>query len=113
MEKIVTLKLNKEFKRAYYRGKFKAYPAIVTYIVKNNLPYNRVGITVSKKIGNAVVRNRSRRIIKAAYQRVVKEKLLPKGYDVVLVARAAIVGKKSDQIYGYLKNQIKFILTKR
>lgn len=106
MKKIVTLKLNKEFKRAYYKGKFTAYPALVTYMVKNNLNINRVGITVSSKIGNAVVRNRCRRIITAAYRQIVKEKIIPPGMDIVFVARQATVDKKSDEIYKNMKKQI-------
>lgn len=106
MRKIITIKLNKEFKRAYYKGKFTAYPAIVTYLVKNNLCSNRVGITVSSKIGNAVTRNRCRRIIKAAYRQIAKENIVPQGTDIVFVARQAIVKLKSDEVYKMMKKQI-------
>lgn len=71
--KPVTLKLNKEYKRAYYRGSYKAGPLLVTYMVKNNRRMIRYGITTGKKIGNAVKRNRSRRIIRAAFRQLLDD----------------------------------------
>jgi ribonuclease P protein component len=62
-----TLTLNKEFKRAYYQGKSKASPFFVCYVVKNKNRGVRYGITASKKLGNAVQRNRARRVIRAAF----------------------------------------------
>jgi len=67
------IKLNKEFKRAYFQGKFKAHPLLTTYQVKNRFGGPRLGITTSKKIGGAVDRNRARRIIKAAYRMLLAE----------------------------------------
>lgn len=60
-------------------------PVVVIYIRRNNLGKNRIGITTSKKIGNAVKRNRARRIIKEAYR--LSEPELKQGYDYVFVAR--------------------------
>ncbi|WP_312643898.1 ribonuclease P protein component [Hydrogenoanaerobacterium sp.] len=87
---------NWDFKRMYSRGKSQAHPLLVTYVMKNKLGYNRLGITASKKIGNAVKRNRARRIIKQAYFEAEKE--LGCGYDVVLVARGRTVGAKSTDV---------------
>lgn len=61
--KIAALKLNKEFKRLYYRGRFKGHPLLVTYVMKNGRNVNRVGITTGKKVGKAVDRSRARRVI--------------------------------------------------
>ena len=52
MNKRTTLKLNKEFKRLYFRGKSAVHPLLVTYAIKNRLGRNRIGITVTKKIGS-------------------------------------------------------------
>ncbi len=68
----------------YGQGKSFVFPAVVIYVKKNNVGYNRVGITTSVKIGTAVERNRARRVIRAAY-RCTFAKL--NGVDTVFVAR--------------------------
>ena len=91
-----TLTRNNEFARAYRRGKSLVSPMLVTYVNKNYVGYTKVGITSSKKIGNAVARNRARRVIRAAMLEV-----LPKnvgGYDIVFVARGITANKKSWQV---------------
>jgi len=87
---------NRDFCRMYSRGKSLAHPLLVTYVMKNKLGYNRLGITASKKIGNAVKRNRARRIIRQAYFQT--EKQLGCGYDIVLVARGRTVLAKSTDL---------------
>lgn len=87
MQKYISLNENSDFRRVYHRGKSCARPALVVYAMKNRVGICRVGITVSKKVGNAVERNRSRRIIRAAFQSVMSS-YEPEGtYDFVLVAR--------------------------
>ncbi|MEG2038825.1 MAG: ribonuclease P protein component [Oscillospiraceae bacterium] len=103
MKKNVSLTLNKQFKRLYYRGKSTVDPLIVTYAIRNKLDYCRIGITASKKIGNAVHRNRARRIIKAA----IREANLPKsGWDFVFVARSKTPYSKSTIILPVITKQI-------
>ena len=63
-----TLKENREFHRAYSRGKHYVSPTLVSYAVKNRRHVVRVGITTGKKTGNAVRRNRSRRVIREAFR---------------------------------------------
>lgn len=70
MNQKTTLKLNKEFKRLYFKGKSAVHPLIVTYASKNRLGRNRIGITVTKKVGKAVCRNRCKRIIRAAFYQI-------------------------------------------
>lgn len=112
MKYTVSLKLNKDFKRLYYRGKFKASPMLVTYVMKARGKQCRMGITVSKKIGKAVVRNRVRRIIKAAYRELEPQAGLA-GYDVVFVARSKAVDKKSTDIQREMKRQLGALLSKK
>lgn len=110
MKNLPTLKLNKEFKRAYFQGKYKAHPLLVTYMVRNRLDYNRVGITTSKKIGTAVCRSRARRVIRAAYLQVRGEFSFPCGYDIVFVARPKTGDKKSTELAFLMKKQLDFLL---
>ena len=83
--KPLTLKLNKEFRRAYGRGKSFVSPVLVTYVVPNRLGCVRIGITAGKKVGNAVTRNRAKRVIMAAFLNCRKQ--LVGGADIVFVAR--------------------------
>ena len=94
--KLLTLKQNAEFRRLYYRGKSAADPAVAVYAKKNGTDRNRVGITVSVKIGNAVTRSRARRVIREGYRSV--ESRLPKGYDFVFVARGRTPRMKSHEV---------------
>ena len=59
---------NKLYLKLYKKGNFVACPFLTAYFLKNNLSQNRGGITTGKKVGNAVKRNRARRIIRAAYR---------------------------------------------
>ena len=97
---VETLKTNSDFRRAYARGKSYTNPALVMYVRKNRAGSCRIGITTSKKIGNAVQRNRARRVIREAFRQV---NLPLKGnYDVVFVARTKTVFKKSTDIYNVM-----------
>ena len=83
-----SLKLNHIFRRLY-RTSGQANSCLVLYARKNRTGTNRVGITVSKKLGKAVVRNRVRRRIREAY-RLNEEQFQP-GWDIVVVARSRAV----------------------
>ena len=93
---IKTLNLNTDFRRAYKRGKVYTSPALVSYVTKNRAGICRIGITTSKKIGNAVERNRSRRVIRAAFRAVESE--INGGWDIVFVARSKTKYLKSTQL---------------
>jgi len=80
-----TLKKNHEFKRLYNKGKSAASQCAVVYCRKNGRRENRIGFTVSTKIGNAVQRNRIRRKLKEIYR--LNEEKFKQGYDLVIVAR--------------------------
>ncbi len=96
MSKIVTLKQNVEFNHAYNRGKVKISPLLVTYAVKSRGKGCRIGITAGKKLGNAVERNRCRRIIKAAFSSVFPE--CSGNWDIVFVARFKTKKAKSSDL---------------
>ena len=98
MQKYLSLNENKDFRRTYHRGKSCAKPALVVYSVKNRVGVCRVGITVSKKIGNAVERIRSRRIIRAAFRSILCTRETKGSYDIVFVARTKTKFLKSTQV---------------
>ena len=106
MQNYVTLKENTDFVRIYHRGKSIANPALVVYSMKNSAGVCRVGITASKKIGNAVERNRSRRVIRAAYQSVFKKYKI-QNRDIVFVARGKTKFSKSTAIEKVMENALK------
>ena len=79
------LKNTNQFKIVYTNGKSYVNRDLVMYLRKNDSDTNRLGISVSKKVGNSVVRHRVTRLIRESY-RLNEEKLL-QGYDIVVVAR--------------------------
>lgn len=102
------LKKNNEFKLVYRRGKSSANNLLVLYVFNNNRnktkdgeAYNKVGISVSKKVGNSVVRSRSKRLITESYR--LNEEQLKKGYDFVFVARSAIKEKNFFEVEEAMK----------
>lgn len=106
MKKTEAIKLNREFKSLYYRGGCQVSKRLVFYFRKNkrNKDINRLGLTVSKKVGNAVVRNKVRRLIKENWR--LREENICTGYDIVIVARAsaatssyAEIGKDIDYLF--------------
>ncbi len=99
------LKLNKEFRRAYGRGKAFVYPGFVIYIFKTNKGVPRLGITAGKKVGGAVWRNRAKRLIRAAFMQCLPN--IKTGCDIVIVARSRIFTLKSYQIAAELEAQLK------
>lgn len=84
-----SLKENSLFRRLYAKGKSAAGSCLVIYCRKNGLGENRIGYTVSKKLGHAVVRNRVRRRLREIY-RLHEAEFLP-GRDIVVVARTRAV----------------------
>ena len=87
MKKTVSIKENKDFKRLYYRGKSVAAGCLVVYYRQNPYPFCRLGLTVSAKVGKAVVRNRVRRLIRESYR--IMEDGVRKSMDIVVVARSS------------------------
>lgn len=86
MKDIIALNRNTDFKRLYGRGKSYAAASVVVYVMKNRTHNLRLGITVSKKIGKAVVRNRAKRRLREIY-RANRDKIKV-GNDIILVARS-------------------------
>lgn len=96
MKAAVTVKENYEFRRIYRKGKSLVSPQMVLYWQKNRQGQSRLGITVSTKLGHAVVRNRVRRRFRELY-RLHKPEMQP-GFDVILVARGRAVRSTYQQL---------------
>ena len=87
--KSTTIKENYEFRRMYAKGKSGVSSCLVVYYRKNRLGHNRLGVTVSTKLGHAVVRNRVRRRIREIFR--LSQGKMKQGYDVIVVARTRAV----------------------
>ena len=92
-----SLKLNHVFRRLYHTSGY-ADSYMVLYARRNRTGLNRVGITVSKKLGHAVVRNRTRRRLREIYR--LNELRFQPGWDIVVVARTRAVKAPFDKLTG-------------
>ena len=86
MKRTMTVKENYEFRRIYAKGRSGVSPYLVVYVRPNRRGRNRLGVTVSTKLGHAVVRNRCRRRLREVYR--LEKPQLKTGYDIILVARS-------------------------
>lgn len=92
-----SLKKNRQFQFVYKNGKSYANRCLVMYVKENGLGINRIGISVSKKVGNSVVRHRVTRLIRESYR--LHENMFNSGLDMVIIARpgAAAAGYKETE----------------
>lgn len=102
MDNYESIKLNKNFRFLYARGKSFVSPSVVVYLNKNKDGVQRLGITSGKKIGGAVQRNRARRLIRVAYRTLLPE--LEESYDMVIVARTHCVYSSSKEVTEHLRS---------
>ena len=100
MKQAETIKKYIDFKNVYNSGKSYANKYLVMYVVNNNTDKNRVGISVSKKVGNSVVRHRVTRLIRESYR--LNEPSIKTGLDIVIVARVGAKDKNYDDISSAL-----------
>ena len=105
MSKQISICRNNDFRKIYARGKSFVSSVLIIYVFKNRFHENRVGITTSKKIGNAVKRNRARRVIREAYREICGE--LAQGYDFIFVARGRTPYVKTNVIKKQMVNLFK------
>ena len=96
MEYSESLKKNREFQVVYRQGTSYANRYLVMYVMENHLERNRIGISVSKKVGNSVVRHRLTRLIRESYR--LNEQKFRSGLDIVVVARVNAKGRSCQEI---------------
>ncbi len=80
-----SLKKNQDFKNVYRRGKSYANKYLVMYVLPNQTEGNRLGISVSKKVGNSVIRHHLTRLVRESYR--LHEDMFNSGLDIVVIAR--------------------------
>ena len=80
-----SLKKYGDFQRVYHKGKSYANKYLIMYILEKDTQQNRIGISVSKKVGNSVVRHRITRLIRESYR--LNESKFVRGLDLVVIAR--------------------------
>lgn len=82
-----SLKKNRDFQNVYNNGKSYANRLLVMYIYENHTQENRLGISVSKKVGNSVIRHHITRLVRESYR--LHEDMFDSGLDIVVIARVA------------------------
>ena len=91
-----SIKNNRDFQLIYKKGNSYANKYLVMYILENRLDKNRLGISVSKKVGNSVIRHRVTRLIRESYR--LNENMFNSGLDIVIIARVSAKGKSYNEI---------------
>lgn len=91
-----SLKKNKDFRNVYKNGTSYANKYLVMYVLENQAGKNRLGISVSKKVGNSIVRHRLTRLIREGYR--LQEDRYRCGLDIVVIARTGAKGKNYYEI---------------
>ncbi len=91
-----SLKKNKDFQIVYRKGKSYANKYLVMYIYPNDTCNNHLGISVSKKVGNSVIRHRLTRLIRESYR--LQEEKFQHGLDIVVIARSGAKDKTYKEI---------------
>ncbi|MFV0528397.1 MAG: ribonuclease P protein component [Lachnospiraceae bacterium] len=105
MKFTISLKSNRDFQQIYRQGTSYANRFLVMYIVRNQSDNNKLGISVSKKVGNSVVRHRTKRLIKESYR--LNEADFVTGCDIVIIARASAADAAYKEIESALLNLFK------
>ena len=95
-----SLKKNKDFQVVYKKGKSFGNKYLVMYILPNNIGKNRIGISVSKKVGNSIVRHHLTRLIRESYR--LHEEQFQCGYDAVVIARTTAKDRTYHEIESAL-----------
>lgn len=113
MKNTISIKKNQDFREVYSTGKSYANKNLVMYMKKNETNKNRIGISVSKKVGNSVVRHRITRLLRESYR--LNEDRVVGGLDIVVVARIGAKGKSYFEIEKSLLHLMKLhgILVKK
>lgn len=96
------LKTPAEFKRVFDRKKSVADGVLVVYAAENGLPHCRLGLSVSRKVGNAVVRNRWKRVCREAFR--LNQHTLPSGLDFILIPRSSTTEPTKQRVEESLKS---------
>ena len=95
-----SLKKNRDFQLLYKEGKSRVNRYLVLYVKENGLEKNRLGVSVSKKVGNSIVRHRITRLIRESYR--LHEDMFNSGLDMVVIARVSAKDREMREIESAL-----------
>ena len=101
MQRQFRLTRSTDFKRVRRDGKSNAHPLIVLIALENQLSITRVGVAAGKRVGNAVKRNRAKRLMRAAARELHPQ--VKKGWDLIIIARKPIIQTKMPQVRDALQ----------
>lgn len=102
--KEMRLRRPEDFRRVWSDGRSWAHPLFILWVLPNALGTTRVGFTASRKVGNAVIRNRARRLLRESTRHLYRE--IAAGLDIVLVARSALPDAKQPQVESALRSAL-------
>ena len=105
MKNIEALKKNEDFREVYKKGNYAENNLLILRALKKEADPSKIGISVSKKVGNSVVRHRTIRLIRESYL-AVREQLVP-GYHIVVIAKPEAKGKSLAEISGAFQQLLK------
>ena len=101
----LTLRKQRDFSRVYKKGSSRGTRYVVILYKQNSLGYTRTAFVASKKVGNAVTRNRARRLMKEACRSMQQD--MAEGYDIVFVARNTIVGCTEQEVEKVMRSALR------
>ena len=102
MQRNFRLTRSEDFKRVRRDGKSYAHPLVVLIVQNNDLPHVRVGIAAGKSVGTAVIRNRSKRLLREAMRTLIPD--IASNLDLILIARPALGSATLVNTKGALQN---------
>ena len=105
MKKTLTINKNTLFRKIYSKGTSYVNKYLAVYVLPSKDGVSRLGITVSKKLGCAVIRNRAKRLIRESYR--INEENISGGYNIVVVARKMVVGTDFHHVNSALIHLLK------
>ncbi|MFO7882227.1 MAG: ribonuclease P protein component [Kosmotogaceae bacterium] len=100
LKKTELIRKKADFKRVLANGTVIEDKFFITFVIYNGLPFSRIGISIRKKFGNAVKRNRLKRLVKEVYR--TRKLLFPSGYDILFIARRQLSDAFKERPLGYV-----------
>ena len=100
-DKQMRLRRPEDFRRVRSEGQSWAHPLLILWGAPNALDVTRVGISASRRVGNAVQRNRARRLLREAMRPLYAS--VASGWDIVLIARSDLLTRKATQVEAALR----------
>lgn len=107
MRNPLILRKERDFGLLYHKGKSIGGRFTILFYRKNGLPFSRRAFLASKKVGNAVERNRARRLMKESLRLITAETPLKSGYDILLIARNSINNRKCADVKKQIEAAMK------